>query len=134
MAISSSRNNFSTLSPSEKYSALMECYQFLKYSAKETLEWRKIPGHPEYEISSSSLIRHNKSYFGKRRMLVQTLRNNRYFYATLTNQSGKRVGYPVDKLMVMTFYEIPKDKIRNVIHKDGIKHNNQLINLTYVLW
>ncbi len=131
MNVSLSCNNFSNLSPRE---AVISRYKFQLYAVKGNIEWRTIPGFPEYKISSSSIVRHEKSYGGKPRNLVQTIRNNRYFYVTLTGMDGKRVGFAVDQLMVLTFYEIPKDKIRKVIHHDRIKHNNQLNNLGYTIW
>lgn len=131
MPVSLNCNNFSNLSPRE---AMMSRYKFQLFTISDDIEWKTIPGFPEYKISSSSIVRHEKSYGGKPRNLVQTIRNNKYFYVTLTGMDGKRVGFAVDQLMIMTFNEVPKDKIRNVIHHDKVKHNNQQKNLSYTLW
>jgi hypothetical protein len=123
-------NNFSNLSPRE---AVINRFRYQIYTVGDTIEWKIIPGFPEYKISNYSIVRHEKSFGGKARNLVQTIRNNKYFYVTLTGETGKRVGFPVDLLMVMTFYDIDKNKIQSVIHLDNIKHNNQLANLNFTL-
>ena len=127
---SNSVTNFSHLSPRE---ALISMYQYLSFSLQEVREWKIIPGYPNYEINSAGKIRSNHSYGGRARILSPTLRNNRYFYVSLSAE-GNRVGFPVDKLMIMAFHNIPKEEIRKVIHHDNIKHNNQLNNLSFVLW
>ena len=124
-------NNFNNLSPREQWLARAD---FQKYNIVEDADWKTVPGFPEYRISTSSIVLHEKSYGKKPRRIVQTIRNNKYFYVTLTTPDGIRVGFPIDYLMIMTFYDIPKSRIRKVIHRDDVKHNNQLKNLSYILW
>jgi hypothetical protein len=122
-------NNFSNLPIRE---AVMSRIASLKYTYAGNMEWKIVPGFPEYEISTTGLIRHNKSYGGRPRILVQTLRNNKYFYVTLSKDNG-RIGYPVDRLMIMSFYNLTIKEIKKVKHVDSIKYNNQLKNLIYTL-
>jgi hypothetical protein len=97
---------------------------------KGEAEWKPIPGFPNYLISSSGQIKNMNSYAGKPRLLVQTLRNNKYFYVTLTNQSHRK-GFPLDRLMIISFFNVCESKIRRVIHLDGMQCNNQLSNLSW---
>lgn len=124
-------NNFTNL-PLRESIILRLQYQRVNESSIEA--WREIPIFKGYEISSAGRIRHNRSYKSKSRILVQTLRNNSYFFITLSDDTGKRYGYPVDKLMIAAFNSIDLETIRRVIHIDGLKHNNKIENLNYVVW
>jgi hypothetical protein len=114
------------------WEAVRKRWEYQKYQLKDDGEWRPIPGFENYELNSCGVIRNKKSYAGSTRTLVQTLRNNKYFYVTLTNSEGKRVGYPMDRLMAITFFGKNSKCIRTVIHIDHIKHNNQLSNLKLI--
>lgn len=124
-------NNFSHLPPREALISLYNCY---KYSLVENAEWREIPGFPGYEISSAGQVRNRKSYGGKPRTLVPTLRFNKYFYVTLTSQEGKRIGVAIDRLMVSTFHNKSTPEIRRVMHEDTLRFNNRIENLTFTTW
>src|SRR4051812_45202037 len=119
-------NNFSHLPERE---ALIARWEFQKYLFKDKEEWKTIPGFEVYQIGTASKIRHIESYHGKPKTLVQTIRDNRYFYVTLTSPCGKRVGLPVDKIMLITFTGEEIDKYKRITHIDNIKNNNRIENL-----
>lgn len=119
-------NNFSQMPVREAVAMRIE-YQ--KYQDEQAVEWRTIPGFPDYEISSTSQIRHRKSYYGRTKTLLQTIRNNRYFYVTLTSPNGNRVGMPVDKLMAITYLNQNLNRYQRIHHLDMVLHNNQIENL-----
>jgi hypothetical protein len=127
---SSSCNNFSHLAPREALIELSKCFS---YTFKDEVKWKQIPNFNNYEISSSGMVRSKKSYKGKTRILVPTLRLNKYCYVTLTNGDGKRVGFPMDRLMIISFYNLPSNCKFKVRHLDNLSYNNQLENLHYTL-
>lgn len=124
-------NNFGHLPPRKALIEYFKCYSF---SVVKEVEWRPIPGFENYLISSSGQVKNLKSYGGKARILVPTLRFNKYFYVTLTTKDGKRIGIAIDRLIICTFYEISLPEIRKVTHIDNLRFNNCLENLKYILW
>jgi hypothetical protein len=124
-------NNFGHLPPRQALIEYSKCYSF---SVVKEVEWRSIPGFDNYLISSSGQIKNLKSYGGKPRVLVPTLRFNKYFYVTLKSSSGKRIGVAIDRLIVSTFNEIPLLHVRKVFHFDNIKFNNRIENLDFTKW
>jgi hypothetical protein len=119
-------NNFSQYPPREALLRLYDCY---KYSMEENPEWREIPGFSNYIVSSHGQIKSLKSYGGKPRMLVPTLRFNKYFYVTLLSEEGKRIGVPVDRIVALAFIDDTIQKYIRIQHIDNIKYNNNLDNL-----
>ncbi len=124
-------NNFGHLPPREALISLYNCY---KYSLVENAEWREIPGFPGYEISSAGQVRNLKSYGGKPRVLIPTLRFNKYFYVTLTSNEKKRIGIAIDRLMGIAFKDMQFKELRKVIHIDDYRYNNQIVNLRFITW
>jgi hypothetical protein len=127
---SSGCNNFNNLPIRE---SIIARFEYQRYSSQSTnIEWRKCIDHPDYEISNSGLIRHTKSYGGEKRVLIQTLRFNKYLYVTLS-VNGKRKGFAVDRLLLSTFNNIPYAAIRKVFHSDCCLQNNCIENLSFKL-
>ena len=124
--LNKSCNNFKHLGPRDSLIELSRCFS---YSITLDAEWKPIPGFPNYSISSSGQILNSRSYGGKPRMLVPTLRFNTYFYVTLLSEDGKRVGVPVDRLVAIAFIDDNIEKYMRVQHKDNIRYNNRKENL-----
>jgi len=94
--------------------------------------WLPIPGNENYLISSVGRIKSKSSYAGKWRLLVPTVRDNKYLYITLS-VNGKRKGFALDRLMTASFNRLDYKKIKAVEHLDGNKLNNRLSNLNAIL-
>lgn len=124
-------NNFSNL-PLRDAVCMRLQYHNVNRSAVE--EWVQIPGFRGYLISSAGRVKHLSSYGGKQRLLIPTLRNNTSFYVTLSDENGRRVGFPLDRLMVISFKGLRSDSIRCVMHFDEIPHNCKLENLGMIAW
>lgn len=123
-------NNFSNLPMRE---GLLKRIQYSRIGHNTLETWASLPGYDDYMVSSRGSVQHLRSYGGKPRLLIPTLRENKYFYITLS-LNGKRKGFPVDRLVIMAFYSVEYSCIRNVLHVDGLKHNNALGNLRFEVW
>lgn len=123
-------NNFRNL-PIREGLLMRMYYHQSNFEREET--WIPLPGYDSYLVSSNGRIKHLISFGGKPRMLVPTLRDNKYFYITLTVK-GRRKGFPVDRLVIMAFSSVNYQDIRIVKHVDGQRHNNQLGNLKFEVW
>jgi hypothetical protein len=123
-------NNFTNLPMRE---GLLKRIQYSRIGHNTLEIWASLPGYDDYMVSSRGRVQHLRSYGGKPRLLIPTLRENEYFYVTLS-LNGKRKGFPVDRLVIMAFKCIGYSSIRIVKHVDGLKHNNQLSNLAFEIW
>jgi hypothetical protein len=120
-------NNFANLPIAD---AIKMRFVILSYSDVLCNTWKCIPENPEYLINHTGAVRHTKSYKGRVKNLLPTIRNSKYCYVTL-NVRDTRKGYLIDRLMISTFFGIPYQKIKKVKHNDGCLFNNNIENLSY---
>jgi hypothetical protein len=123
-------NNFSNLPMRE---GLLKRIQYSTIGHNTLESWASLPGYDAYMVSSWGRVKHLRSYGSKPRLLIPTLRENKYFYVTLS-LNAERKGFPVDRLVIMAFNCIRYSSIRSVKHVDGLEHNNQLTNLVFEIW
>lgn len=80
---------------------------FREYFPREFPEvWKALPINVEYQISSWGRIIHLKSYRGKKRELVPTMKMEKYPFITIT-LNGKRKGISLRKLVKLMF-DLPR--------------------------
>ena len=65
--------------------------------------------------------------------LSQSLNHSGYHVVSLNTIDGKRIQRKVHRLSMMTFNYIPGCEKLQVNHKDGNKHNNNILNLEWSL-
>ena len=73
------------------------------YSRDKTEEWKSLPINSDYSISSWGRCLHKKSYGGKPRLLIPTIKNNKYAYVTV-NFQGKRKGISLNRIISDMFH------------------------------
>lgn len=95
-------NNFNDLGPREAVIKRAELLLKL-FPRKQPEVWIPLPVNSSYEISSWGRVRHLKSYGGKPRILLCTIRYNKYPLFTITNQ-GKRIGISLRKFLCNNKY------------------------------
>lgn len=90
------------------------------------VEFRQIPGHPDYYVSNTGLIKSRK--WGKVRLLKPKLDASGYNRVGLYTD-GKFKNMLVHRVVAQVF--ISNDGKRQVNHIDGDKSNNHVINLEW---
>jgi hypothetical protein len=105
----------------------------------EQVEWRTIPGWPEYEVSNAGEIRSKKTG-NSISSWKHHARRGTYDRITLRRNPGdkgrKRFNIRAHRAVALAFLPVPKrlkGKGRlEVDHKDGNSHNNHVSNLEWV--
>ncbi len=100
--------------------------------AENVVEWRIIPGWPEYEVSEYGAVRRRLpggSPIGK---VGRVLRHSprRYKHVYLHGQAGRR-HLTVHRLVALAFIGDPPSRSHQVAHYDGNPDNNHYSNLRY---
>lgn len=98
-------------------------------------EWRAVPGHSGYEVSSLGRVRSYRAHGGKRRLAVPRLRTirvgvNGYVQVGLQVASGQQKQFSVHSLVAAAFLG-PRPEGHHVAHFDGDRANNHVSNLRY---
>lgn len=88
--------------------------------------WRRIPGYPNYEVSSYGRVRRRDS----RQLLTLRPYKEGYREAALYKK-GKMHFLRVHRLVALTFLGKPPPGKNIVCHIDDVKHNNRLSNLKW---
>ncbi len=98
-----------------------------------TEEWRPLPNHPRYEISSSGALRGPGSRW--KLMPTKSLKldtDKRTGYArVILYVSGQRKRYFAHRLVAGAFLGPPPSPIHEVNHLDGNHMNNRVSNLEW---
>lgn len=87
------------------------------------VEWRLIPGHHSYEVSSAGEVRRVGS--------AQALRTSGHRSGYRLVSLGQGTKFTVHSLVALAFIG-PRPPRHDVNHKDGDKTNNRLSNLEYL--
>lgn len=87
--------------------------------------WKKIEGFENYEISTFGNVRNVKTL----RILSKTVNRDGYLYCCL-NKDKKKYTFRIHRLVASVFLLNDFNK-PTVNHIDGVKHNNNLINLEW---
>jgi len=97
--------------------------------------WKAIPGYEEeYSASSYGRIRKEKEHLGmySGMLMKSSFDGGGYLKVTLRKNGEKRT-FTVHKLISSTFFGVNPDGMC-VNHKDGVKINNNILNLEYVTY
>ena len=99
------------------------------------IEWREIPGYPEYKISDAGQVRRaiasQSTQEGK--ILKPYKIKSGYLYVNLS-QNSRSKPYSVHRLVVLAFIgESPSDE-HQIVHNDGNFENNHVSNLKWAPW
>jgi hypothetical protein len=97
-----------------------------------TVEWRVVPGWPEYEVSEHGLVRRRLpggSPIGKVGRVLRTS-PRKYKHVYLHGQAGRR-HLTVHRLVALAFIGDPPSPSHQVAHYDGNRANNHYSNLRY---
>jgi len=89
--------------------------------------FKTIPGWNEYQVSDSGNVKSLK--WGKERILKLSRQDNGYVGVYL-QKDHKRKFFRVHRLVALTFNEYPLDSELIVMHRNDIKHDNRLENLS----
>ena len=101
----SSCNKLVAIPPRE--ATISKIIQLREYFPREYPEvWKALPINVEYQISSWGRIIHLKSYRGKKRELVPSMKMEKYPFITIT-LNGKRKGISLRKLVKLMF-DLPR--------------------------
>lgn len=97
------------------------------------IDWRIIPGFPDYEISSFGHVRRatmaeNGKPIGT--PIKQQLANTGYWYVKL-GRKGERTGQFTHRLMALAFIGPAPSQDHQVAHNDGSRVNNCVENLRW---
>jgi hypothetical protein len=97
------------------------------------VEWRSIPGWPEYEISEFGTVRRVGPASGaKRGRILRPWRNPRTGYLQIGLwKGGKDTRFTVHRLVALTFLGEPPTPAHLVAHDDGTRDNNHWSNLRW---
>lgn len=87
---------------------------------ENTVHWKSIPAFPGYECSTSGSVRRRD------KILLQTKHTKGYRNVRLY-RDGKQFTFRVHRLMMQVF--VGDIAGLDVNHKNGIKHDNRLVNL-----
>ncbi len=94
-------NNFDDHGPRESVIKRAE-FQLRLFPRNEPEVWVHLTINPNYEISSWGRVKHLKSYGGKSRILLCTLKSNKHPSFSISN-NGKRIGLSLLKCYSETF-------------------------------
>lgn len=96
-------------------------------------EWRKVPGHPEYEVSDAGEVRSMRDRWPRQapKMLRPWVTPEGYRQVTMSSDGGRRKKAFVHQLVLLAFVGPRPPECRDVRHLDGDGHNNRLGNLAY---
>lgn len=88
-------------------------------------QWKTLPDFPNYQVSSSGLVK------GRSGKLMKTfIQNQGYVVVSLSNGTGKSIKRTVHRLVSELFIENPNG-LPIVNHLDGVKTNNDVSNLEW---
>lgn len=96
-----------------------------------TEQWKAVPIYPysqKYEVSNLGRVRNSKTG----RIMKHQSTKNGYQLVGLRNRSGNRIRPTVHRLVARVFLGEPIDERNEVNHIDGVKTNNQVLNLEWV--
>lgn len=99
------------------------------------MEWREIPGFPDYQVSSTGLVRRVRATVRQAQrnlpfVLTQRLQLG-YPTVLLLNASGKQIKISIHRLVAFAFLPLPTADQSQVAHFDGNRENNNLANLRW---
>lgn len=99
----------------------------------QNLEWRVIPGWPEYEVSEYGHVRRRLSGgspIGKVGRVLRPSGSGRYLHVSLHGRAGRR-HVTIHRLVALAFIGEPPSRNHQVAHGDGNPANNHHSNLRY---
>ena len=98
-------NNFNHLPERE---AIIQRQLILEelFPKNDSEEWKALPEHPLYLISNWGRILHLSSYCGKPKLIIPTIRFNKYPSFTVSTGCGKRKGITLTKYVKLLFKDI----------------------------
>jgi len=99
----------------------------------EHIEWRPIPGWPEYEVSEHGDVRRVAGGQGaQRNHVLRPWVNPKSGYLQLTLwRHNQRVQLTVHRLVALAFHGSPPTEKHSVAHNDGSRTNNHYTNLRW---
>lgn len=117
-----------TTSKKYKWEQVSEKLPISKEKMDEIKTWLPIPSYPEHLISKNGEI-----FYTKTGNLLEALNNDNpdIYMRVAINYEGKKYSAFIHKLVAETYIPNPENK-KQVNHKDGNKHNNNVSNLEWV--
>lgn len=127
----------------------LQCECKMMIAGDVTIEWRVVPGFPDYEVSDRGVVRRRTKHFRltthsvhhivpqwvrKRRVkrLDGNVTNLDYMCITLCNaEDRKHKNFLVHRLVLITFCGDPPTILHQAAHNDGDRFNNFLENLRW---
>ncbi len=88
------------------------------------MEWRQIPGFPDYDVSNEGQVRNTK-----RDLILKSITNKKGYTSVALVNDGKLTQKSVNRLVLETFVG-PNGDLQTC-HKDGNSDNNHLDNLKW---
>jgi len=97
------------------------------------VEWRSIPGWPEYQVSNTGAVRRVGSATGAQvgRILRQLRNKKTGYFSVCLSRYAEQVRIDVHRLVAMTFLGPRPSADHLVAHNDGSRTNNHYSNLRW---
>lgn len=96
------------------------------------MQWRIIPGFPNYRVSNTGLVKSMARYGGTTsRIRKLSVNKDGYLTVSLPKGDGKTKLASVHRLVLSAFRPRPDESSMVVNHKNGIKVDNRLANLEW---